>query len=349
MGNSGSTPLSPKGDSCAPTATRSAQRILSLDTSQATIFSHPIVPSSPSSPPVNSSPTEPPEKQDNKDEEAVGGKESDEQQLEEAVAPCGPPFTSSCLIVMRHGQRLDDIMEDWETSTSRPWDPPLTTHGYKQARETGLQIKGKLSGRTMRIHSSPFKRCLQTAVEVAKVNGIEQVEVSFGLCEMLSRIKTAPPDARRVIEWLWGSGDEGEGEGSSWSTVGWRRGGQMEVQGIRIIGISANNNPQASVEKEEDEGKGEDPCYPESIAQAYGRFDAEFRRLSMQVKEEEVVLAVTHGDAVGRCCAMSDPNTMVYEVVNTGYCCLAATGEEGAFALIEAQGVGYYRETDDMA
>jgi broad specificity phosphatase PhoE len=205
----------------------------------------------------------------------------------------------------------------------------------------------------MRIHSSPFKRCLQTAVEVAKANGIQQVEVSFGLCEMLSRIKTAPPDARRVSEWLWGAGDdgEGEGEGSSWSTVGWRRGGQIEVLGIRIIGISADDTPQASVEdeEEEEEDKGEDPCYPESIAQAYGRFDDEFRRLSMQVKDDEVVLAVTHGDAVGRSCTMSDPNSIVYEVANTGYCCLAATGEGGGFDLIEAQGVGYYREPDDMA
>lgn len=38
------------------------------------------------------------------------------------------------LITMRHGQRLDDIEPDWRHTTDRPWDPPLSPEGLRQAR-----------------------------------------------------------------------------------------------------------------------------------------------------------------------------------------------------------------------
>ena len=37
------------------------------------------------------------------------------------------------LITMRHGQRLDDIEPDWRLTTDRPWDPPLSPEGLRQA------------------------------------------------------------------------------------------------------------------------------------------------------------------------------------------------------------------------
>lgn len=212
------------------------------------------------------------------------------------------------------------------------------------------------------------------------------MHVSFALCEMLSRIKTAPPDAGRVRDWLWGMVDEGE---EAWSTAGWRYGGSgVEIQGIRILGIGPlDPNPiidhlssPQDCEREEVEGQeeepeeveegpeglkeeepegiegeeveegesegikeeemkdhGMDPHYPETIQEAYGRFEAEFRRLMGRVHEGLVVLAVTHGDAVGRSVSLCQPNAVVYEVGNAGYCCLS-----DEFALIEEHGVGYF-------
>ena len=341
MGNSGSnsTPLSPKTEN-------TLQR-------NSSITSHPFASSSPSSPPVE--PSSPVKQADKNKQETAAGTEPEDGEDE---GPCEPPFRSSCLVVMRHGQRLDDIMDDWETSTCRPWDPPLTPHGHKQARQAGRRLQGKCGDRIMHIYSSPFKRCLQTAVGVARANSVEQVSVSFGLCEMLSRIKTAPPDAGRVSDWLWGDVDEGD-HNSAWSTAGWRKGGNMTVQGIRIVGIRCTDQGSEEVEGEVDQGSEEvegeveedqevDPSYPETISDAYGRFDAEFRRLMLQVKDGEVVVAVTHGDAVGRSVAMCEPNAVVYEVSNTGYCCLNAAAEDSRKVdLIDEHGLGYYREADD--
>ena len=250
------------------------------------------------------------------------------------------PFTTSCLIVMRHGQRVDEVDDGWEASTSRPWDPPLTPHGRDQSRKAGLRLQGKRGGRSMLIYSSPFKRCLQTAAEVALQNGIGRIHVSFGLCEMLSRIKTAPLNATRVSKWLWGMEDEGD---EDWSTIGWQRGGDVVVQGVQIIGIgpSTSSQPKEKDKEEqeqvEDESQKLDPCYPETFVEAYDRFDAEFRRLMTMVHEGQVVLAVTHGDAVGRSVNLCEPNAVVYEVRNAAFGCLSQK-----LTLIGQEGVEYF-------
>ncbi len=36
------------------------------------------------------------------------------------------------LVVMRHGERLDEIDVSWRAQSKRPWDPPLSPKGEKQ-------------------------------------------------------------------------------------------------------------------------------------------------------------------------------------------------------------------------
>jgi len=36
------------------------------------------------------------------------------------------------LLVLRHGQRLDEVQHAWSASAERPWDPPLAPHGVEQ-------------------------------------------------------------------------------------------------------------------------------------------------------------------------------------------------------------------------
>jgi len=38
------------------------------------------------------------------------------------------------LVVMRHGERLDEIDVSWRAQSERPWDPPLSPKGEKQVR-----------------------------------------------------------------------------------------------------------------------------------------------------------------------------------------------------------------------
>jgi broad specificity phosphatase PhoE len=42
--------------------------------------------------------------------------------------------------VMRHGEREDEVNENWERVSDRPFDPPLTGRGRAQAYESGKKL-----------------------------------------------------------------------------------------------------------------------------------------------------------------------------------------------------------------
>lgn len=48
----------------------------------------------------------------------------------------GPPLGTKrqYLVVMRHGERMDEIDVDWRETSKRPWDPPLSDKGLLQVR-----------------------------------------------------------------------------------------------------------------------------------------------------------------------------------------------------------------------
>ena len=49
------------------------------------------------------------------------------------------------VIIIRHGERLDNVDYNWVSRSDRPYDPPLTKEGEKQATEAGEKFKGKVS------------------------------------------------------------------------------------------------------------------------------------------------------------------------------------------------------------
>lgn len=76
-----------------------------------------------------------------------------------------PQFTQN-VIVMRHGDRLDNVVPRWAASAPRPWDPPLADDGRIRAFGTGEQFRKLLGFPIHRVFVSPFLRCLETAAEV---------------------------------------------------------------------------------------------------------------------------------------------------------------------------------------
>ncbi len=58
----------------------------------------------------------------------------------------GPPLGTKrqYLVVMRHGERMDEIDVGWRETSKRPWDPPLSDKGLLQVGPrcsfTGMQI-----------------------------------------------------------------------------------------------------------------------------------------------------------------------------------------------------------------
>ncbi|CAK7347804.1 unnamed protein product [Dovyalis caffra] len=110
------------------------------------------------------------------------------------------------VIVMRHGDRIDNFEPLWITNASRPWDPPLVEAGRVRAFCTGRKLKKNLGFPIHRVFVSPFLRCIETASEavsalcavnddpdVVSSHGVAidpsklKVSIEYGLCEMLNR------------------------------------------------------------------------------------------------------------------------------------------------------------------
>ncbi|XP_047181475.1 uncharacterized protein LOC124847926 [Vigna umbellata] len=112
------------------------------------------------------------------------------------------------VVVMRHGDRVDNFEPMWVTFATRPWDPPLIQQGRVRAFATGRELRKKLPFTLNRVFVSPFLRCVQTAAEVVAAlsavsdnqdpnnltgDGVPidpskiKVAVEYGLCEMMSR------------------------------------------------------------------------------------------------------------------------------------------------------------------
>lgn len=127
------------------------------------------------------------------------------------------------VIVMRHGDRMDNFEPTWIASADRPWDPPLTEEGKKRAWDTGKKMRANLDCTIHRVFVSPFLRCIQTASEVVSAlcaqgdfdllesskNAIidpskVKVSIEYGLCEALSReaihLNVVPKDGNWVLD-----------------------------------------------------------------------------------------------------------------------------------------------------
>ena len=50
------------------------------------------------------------------------------------------------IFITRHGERLDNVDYEWVRRADRPYDPPLTEDGEKEARDAGMRFKGKVKG-----------------------------------------------------------------------------------------------------------------------------------------------------------------------------------------------------------
>lgn len=113
------------------------------------------------------------------------------------------------VVVARHGERWDYIQRDagnnWIATAPRPWDPPLSPNGFKQATRLGDHLFSKLTKDLQlppisAVYSSPFLRCRQTACQVVEAlrnkqnstNGSGQdyhnlkVKIEMGLSESLN-------------------------------------------------------------------------------------------------------------------------------------------------------------------
>lgn len=101
------------------------------------------------------------------------------------------------VILARHGERLDYAElglraageTGWFDTAARPWDPPLTPLGHRQAAALGRAASRSAEQLGLppltRIFVSPFQRCVETGLAVADAAGIPSVRVEPSLAEAL--------------------------------------------------------------------------------------------------------------------------------------------------------------------
>ena len=99
-----------------------------------------------------------------------------------------PPLLAS-LVIVRHGERTDYVTEGWTAAATRPWDPPLTTKGHKQATLAGSAIAAHLKRLGLppvsAVFTSPLLRCAETAIGIAKEVDIVAVVPEIDLVETI--------------------------------------------------------------------------------------------------------------------------------------------------------------------
>ncbi|RMZ90978.1 hypothetical protein DV736_g1786, partial [Chaetothyriales sp. CBS 134916] len=120
----------------------------------------------------------------------------------------------AAVIIARHGARIDQADRSWRTNNAATaYDPPLTYGGWIQCQMLGSRISAELDAldasaktalpnqdvrnprprkrRRVIIHSSPYLRCVQTAVAIAA--GLNQAQTSHCRAQRTTRTPVSRP------------------------------------------------------------------------------------------------------------------------------------------------------------
>ncbi|XP_057741611.1 uncharacterized protein LOC130960261 [Arachis stenosperma] len=211
------------------------------------------------------------------------------------------------VVVMRHGDRIDNFDHSWVSTAARPWDPPLVQQGRLRAFKTGQIFRNNLSFPLHRVFVSPFLRCVQTAAEVVSaLSAVSdspdaltgdalpidpskiKVSVEYGLCEMMSReairLDVAPKDGN------WG----------------------FDISERQAM------LPPGTVDENAVKIYKELPRWEEPVLQTKARYQHIVKDLADKHPTENLLL-VTHGEGVGVALSSFKKGTTVYEVDYCGY------------------------------
>lgn len=97
----------------------------------------------------------------------------------------------------RHGNRLDFDDPEWAKRALRPYDPPLSPEGRRQAEAMAARLA---RAPIAQLFSSPFLRCVETAAPIAERIGIP-IRIERGLSEWLnSEWFSEPPELLPISE-----------------------------------------------------------------------------------------------------------------------------------------------------
>ncbi|XP_022145524.1 uncharacterized protein LOC111014950 [Momordica charantia] len=203
------------------------------------------------------------------------------------------------VVVMRHGDRLDNFDRSWVATAARPFDPPLYKDGLVRASDTGRTFRNLLGFPIHRVFVSPFIRCVQTAAQVVSAlssaapdassavnpSPLIKVSIEYGLCEMLTNVAIKPDLAPKDENW------------------------DFSIPQLEAIFPTGIVNVDRSIERVYKEM----PPWEGSAEVTRTRYVQLFHTLADKYPSENLLL-VTHGEGVGVAVSEFKENTTVYGV-----------------------------------
>ncbi|KAK4267855.1 hypothetical protein QN277_024583 [Acacia crassicarpa] len=190
------------------------------------------------------------------------------------------------VVVMRHGDRMDNFEPLWASTATRPWDPPLFRDGWVRSLQTGRTLQRNLGFPIHRVFASPFLRCVQTASEVVTAlcavhddpNALSsdsilidpskvKVSIEYGLCEMMNSTAIRPRVAPK------------DGDFS------------MDISKCEAL------LPAGTVDVKAEKLYKELPKWEETILSTRARYEKVFKGLADKYPTENLLL-ITHGEGV---------------------------------------------------
>jgi len=227
------------------------------------------------------------------------------------LAGCCRQYSNSTRIavaVMRHGERLDAVDPvGWYHSTAGrkyPFDCPLSSRGRMQVGAVAREMAHQSSGTFSYVVSSPYVRCVETAVEVCRA-------LQLPMC------------IDRQLGEVFGPACFGE-----WSATGPLRRNAEDVAAC-VPSDLRRFSPVDCI--------GQEPTWPESIEEARLRMVARVEQYVEWAARLEGVnfILVTHGDCVGSCLTLAlargvpTAEKVVEKVDYCGYALLERTWDPG--------------------
>ncbi|KAK2360327.1 Phosphoglycerate mutase family protein [Trifolium repens] len=217
------------------------------------------------------------------------------------------PIMHQNVIVMRHGDRIDNFDPLWTSTAARPWDPPLAQQGQDRAFQMGKSIQQNLGFPIQRLFVSPFLRCIQTATEfvisLTFANDVREniisddipndlsnvkVSIEYGLCEMFNsiaiRLNVAPKDGNFSFD-------------------------ISELEAMLPAGTVDNNVEMVYKEL---------PKWEESVLQARARYQHTIEKLADKYPTKNL-LFITHGEGIEVALSSFRKDIVVNKVQYCGY------------------------------
>lgn len=238
-----------------------------------------------------------------------------EEEYKRTAAP--PGKTRQLLIVMRHGERIDEVDKSWSAIAKRPFDPFLSDHGQDQAKKVAAKLK---KYDIKKVYISPFFRCLQTASFAAEGLGIQPQDwtVTCAVGEfmnpklMVKKGGKCPPGD--INTWFF------EGNG-------------LKDHVYKKLPSTTASKMQV--------GRPNFGQYPENLLISRRRFSKAFQAIAEEANGDNVLI-VTHGDGVNASVTRIWPWALSHPVLHTGFTVAARDKEEdgmwGPWKMISKKG-----------